>query len=209
MRSTTQSHGPLEAMARFCVRTTADVAGIYVAFRPEEQNQTFAEFRLLSSQTAVVMSSGKGDLSRLYKTRDACRSWRLVFTNPDREGSWAAIQFAKRSSIRIKFASLHGMRGMRTVVPVWLPRRASREDSVAPSRMRQCTRPGLLLAPTGPIFRPTTVGVGVHLCPVRRMVMSEAPTATGMRFRFPMLSVRMEGSASFVQMYLIGDRSSS
>jgi hypothetical protein len=96
MRSTTQSHGPLEAMARFCVRTTADVAGIYVAFRPEEQNQTFAEFRLLSSQTAVVMSSGKGDLSRLYKTTDACRSWRLVFTNPDRECSWAAIQFAKR-----------------------------------------------------------------------------------------------------------------
>ncbi len=39
------------------------------------------------------MSSGKGPLSRLYKTTDACQTWHLVFTNPDPEGFWDAIQF--------------------------------------------------------------------------------------------------------------------
>jgi photosystem II stability/assembly factor-like uncharacterized protein len=40
------------------------------------------------------MSSGKGDLSRIYKTTDGCRTWKLLFTNPDKEGFWDAIQFA-------------------------------------------------------------------------------------------------------------------
>lgn len=43
------------------------------------------------ANTAIVMSSGKGDLSRLYKTTDGCRSWRLIFTNPDADGFWDAI----------------------------------------------------------------------------------------------------------------------
>jgi hypothetical protein len=38
------------------------------------------------------MSSGKGDLSRLYKTVDGCQSWTLVFTNPDAEGFWDSIR---------------------------------------------------------------------------------------------------------------------
>src|ERR1700748_3263834 len=33
--------------------------------------------------TGVIMSSGKGDLSRLYKTTDVCQTWALLFTNPD------------------------------------------------------------------------------------------------------------------------------
>ena len=37
------------------------------------------------------MSSGKGDLSRLYKTTDGCHSWKLIFTNPDKDGFWDAI----------------------------------------------------------------------------------------------------------------------
>jgi hypothetical protein len=37
------------------------------------------------------MSSGKGDLSRLYKTTDACKTWMLVFTNPDKDGFWDAL----------------------------------------------------------------------------------------------------------------------
>jgi photosystem II stability/assembly factor-like uncharacterized protein len=39
------------------------------------------------------MSSGKGDLSRLYKTTDGCQTWKLLFTNPDKEGFWDALQF--------------------------------------------------------------------------------------------------------------------
>jgi photosystem II stability/assembly factor-like uncharacterized protein len=41
--------------------------------------------------TAIVMSSGKGDLSRLYKTVDGCRTWKLVFTNPDADGFWDGL----------------------------------------------------------------------------------------------------------------------
>jgi len=45
------------------------------------------------AQTAIVMASGPGDKSRLYKTTDGCKSWKLVFTNPDKVGFWDAIQF--------------------------------------------------------------------------------------------------------------------
>jgi hypothetical protein len=38
------------------------------------------------------MSSGKGDLSRLYKTADGCKTWKLVFANPDKDGFWDAVR---------------------------------------------------------------------------------------------------------------------
>jgi len=43
------------------------------------------------ASSAIVMSSGKGDLSKLYKTTDACQTWRLVFTNPDEDGFFDSI----------------------------------------------------------------------------------------------------------------------
>jgi hypothetical protein len=43
------------------------------------------------STTAIVMASGPGDKSRLYKTTDGCKTWKLVFTNPGRLGFWDAI----------------------------------------------------------------------------------------------------------------------
>jgi hypothetical protein len=39
------------------------------------------------------MSSGPGDQSRLYKTTDGCQTWTLLFTNPDKQGFWDALQF--------------------------------------------------------------------------------------------------------------------
>jgi photosystem II stability/assembly factor-like uncharacterized protein len=44
--------------------------------------------------TAVVMSSGSGDLSRIYKTTDGCSHWNLLFTNPDKDGFWDAMVFS-------------------------------------------------------------------------------------------------------------------
>ena len=38
------------------------------------------------------MSSGKGDLSRLYKTTDGCQTWKLVATNPDAAGFWDSVR---------------------------------------------------------------------------------------------------------------------
>lgn len=45
------------------------------------------------ADTAIVMSSGPGDQSRLYKTTDGCSHWTLLFTNPDRDGFWDAVVF--------------------------------------------------------------------------------------------------------------------
>ncbi|HEV2280115.1 MAG TPA: hypothetical protein VGS02_18190 [Acidobacteriaceae bacterium] len=50
------------------------------------------------ANTAIVMSSGPGDASRLYKTTDGCSSWKLLFTNPDKDGFWDAVAFADRDA---------------------------------------------------------------------------------------------------------------
>jgi photosystem II stability/assembly factor-like uncharacterized protein len=52
----------------------------------------FRGIQAFDASTAIVMSSGKGDLSRLYKTNDGCHTWKLVFTNPDPDGFWDAVQ---------------------------------------------------------------------------------------------------------------------
>ncbi len=46
------------------------------------------------ANTAIVMSSGPGDLSRLYKTTDGCSHWTLLYTNPDKDGFWDAVVFS-------------------------------------------------------------------------------------------------------------------
>jgi hypothetical protein len=46
------------------------------------------------------MSSGKGPLSRLYKTTDACQTWTLLFTNPDKEGFFDAIAIILKSHFK-------------------------------------------------------------------------------------------------------------
>lgn len=60
---------------------------------PGAEHLDFRGIQAFDANTAIVMSSGKGDLSRLYKTTDGCSSWKLVFTNPDKEGFWDAIRF--------------------------------------------------------------------------------------------------------------------
>ena len=53
------------------------------AVPPGAEHLDFRGIQGFNENTAIVMSSGKGDLSRLYKTSDGCRTWKLVFTNPD------------------------------------------------------------------------------------------------------------------------------
>jgi photosystem II stability/assembly factor-like uncharacterized protein len=60
---------------------------------PDAEKLDFRGIQAFDQNTAIVMSSGKGDLSRLYKTTDACKTWKLVFTNPDKDGFWDAIKF--------------------------------------------------------------------------------------------------------------------
>ena len=59
---------------------------------PGAEKLDFRGIQAFDENTAIVMSSGKGDLSRLYKTTDGCRTWKLIFTNPDKEGFWDALR---------------------------------------------------------------------------------------------------------------------
>jgi photosystem II stability/assembly factor-like uncharacterized protein len=43
-------------------------------------------------KTAIVMASGPGDKSRLYKTVDGCRSWELLLKNEKKDGFWDALR---------------------------------------------------------------------------------------------------------------------
>jgi len=63
---------------------------------PNAEKLDFRGIQAFDQNTAIVMSSGKGDLSRLYKTTDGCKTWKLLFTNPDKDGFWDAIQFADK-----------------------------------------------------------------------------------------------------------------
>ena len=58
---------------------------------PGAEHLDFRGIQAFDNNTAIVMSSGKGDLSRLYKTIDGCQTWKLLFTNPDKDGFWDAL----------------------------------------------------------------------------------------------------------------------
>ena len=62
---------------------------------PGAEKLDFRGVQAFDNNTAIVMSSGKGDLSRLYKTTDGCQTWKLVATNPDAEGFWDALLLDK------------------------------------------------------------------------------------------------------------------
>jgi photosystem II stability/assembly factor-like uncharacterized protein len=65
---------------------------------PGAEKLDFRGIQAFDENTAIVMSSGTGDLSRLYKTTDGCQTWKLLFTNPDKEGFWDAVLFLDRNN---------------------------------------------------------------------------------------------------------------
>jgi photosystem II stability/assembly factor-like uncharacterized protein len=48
------------------------------------------------AQTAIVMASGPGDKSRLYKTTDGCKTWKLMLKNTDPDGFYDSFTFWDR-----------------------------------------------------------------------------------------------------------------
>lgn len=46
------------------------------------------------AQNAIVMSSGPGNQSRLYKTTDGCAHWRALTVNVEQDGFWDALAFS-------------------------------------------------------------------------------------------------------------------
>ena len=63
------------------------------AIPPGAEHLDFRGIQAFDANTAIVMSSGKGDLSRLYKTTDGCHKWKLILRNHDKEGFWDALHF--------------------------------------------------------------------------------------------------------------------
>ena len=66
------------------------------AVPPGAEHLDFRGIQAIDGSTAIVMSSGKGDLSRLYKTTDGCHTWKRILQNPDKEGSWDVLYFDRR-----------------------------------------------------------------------------------------------------------------
>jgi photosystem II stability/assembly factor-like uncharacterized protein len=66
---------------------------------PGAEKLDFRGIQAWDENTAIVMSSGKGDLSRLYKTNDGCRTWTLILTNPDapKDGFFDTLLFLDRN----------------------------------------------------------------------------------------------------------------
>jgi photosystem II stability/assembly factor-like uncharacterized protein len=64
---------------------------------PGAEKLDFRGIQAFDANTAIVMSSGKGDLSRLYKTTDGCHTWKLIFANPySPDGFFDALLFIDR-----------------------------------------------------------------------------------------------------------------
>ncbi|HMG87086.1 MAG TPA: hypothetical protein VK574_15240 [Terracidiphilus sp.] len=61
---------------------------------PDAEKLDFRGIESFNANTAIVMSSGPGDQSRLYRTTDGCHTWKLVFTNPDETGFFDSVHFA-------------------------------------------------------------------------------------------------------------------
>lgn len=53
----------------------------------------FRAIRAFDSKTAITLSIGPGEKSRLYKTRDGGGIWNLLYTNPDPKGFFDALAF--------------------------------------------------------------------------------------------------------------------
>ena len=89
---------------------------------PDADKLDFRGIQAFDQNTAIVMSSGKGDLSRLYKTTDACKTWKLVFTNPDKDGFWDAMQIPEHDVYEIAGDSVdHELANEKTghILPIW------------------------------------------------------------------------------------------
>jgi photosystem II stability/assembly factor-like uncharacterized protein len=77
------------------LRTTNDGKLWQKCSTPEgAEKLDFRAVQAFDAETAVIMSAGTGDLSRIYKTNDGCRTWKLVLSNPDKEGFWDEMVFA-------------------------------------------------------------------------------------------------------------------
>ncbi len=75
------------------LRTTDGGATWHAAIVPDADSLQFRDVHAVSADTAYLMSSGNGELSRIYKTTDGGASWRLQFTNREPKGFYDCMSF--------------------------------------------------------------------------------------------------------------------
>jgi photosystem II stability/assembly factor-like uncharacterized protein len=75
------------------VRTTNGGATWHAAIVPGADSLQFRDVHAVSADTAYLMSSGDGELSRIYKTTDGGASWQLQYTNHEPKGFYDCMAF--------------------------------------------------------------------------------------------------------------------
>ncbi|MBT9332798.1 glycosyl hydrolase [Acidipila sp. 4G-K13] len=85
------------------------------AVPPGAEKLDFRGIKAWDGNTAVVMSSGPGGQSRLYKTTDGCSHWTLLFTNPEKDGFYDALLFVDREHGIVLGDPAHGSPGINPV----------------------------------------------------------------------------------------------
>jgi photosystem II stability/assembly factor-like uncharacterized protein len=60
---------------------------------PGAEALDFRDIEAFDENTAILMSAGPGDKSRIYKTTDGGAHWQMVFQNPDEQGFWDCMAF--------------------------------------------------------------------------------------------------------------------
>ncbi len=57
----------------------------------------FRDVEAWDQDTAVLLSAGTGEKSRIYRTTDGGQNWKLELTNPDEKGFWDCMAFWDRN----------------------------------------------------------------------------------------------------------------
>jgi hypothetical protein len=86
--------------ARGTVLRTEDSGYVWqrCAMPEDAERLDFRSIWAWDAQTAIVMSSGPGEQSRLYKTTDGCSHWTALATNTDPGGFWDGLAFSDRKN---------------------------------------------------------------------------------------------------------------
>jgi photosystem II stability/assembly factor-like uncharacterized protein len=96
------------------LRTTDGGATWQASKVPDAESLDFRGIRAIDERTALLMSAGSGDKSRIYKTTDAGEHWTLQFTQPDPQGFFDAIAFWDASHGIVVGDALKGSAEIRT-----------------------------------------------------------------------------------------------
>ncbi len=79
--------------AKGTVLRTIDGAHWQTLAVPDAGALDFRDIHATSASSALIMSAGPGDASRIYRTVDGGASWQLQARNPDAAGFWDAMAF--------------------------------------------------------------------------------------------------------------------